>query len=135
MLKLEVVTPERRVVDTETEVVTVPTASGEAGILANHAPLVSLLKPGLLSYAVKGSSEKEKLAIAGGFVEISNNQVSVLTDMAETVEEVDADRAKADREEAEKELAANATAPADETAAIRERLDLANARIALAAER
>jgi F-type H+-transporting ATPase subunit epsilon len=135
MLKLEVVTPERRVVDTEAEIVTIPTASGEAGILANHAPLISALKPGLLSYAVKGSTEKEKLAIATGFVEVSGNQVSVLTDLAESADEIDADRAKADRDEAEKELAANATAPDDETAAIRERLDLANARISLAAER
>ena len=135
MLKLEVVTPERRVVDTEAEIVTIPTASGEAGILANHAPLISALKLGLLSYVVKGSTEKEKLAIATGFVEVSGNQVSVLTDLAESADEIDADRAKADRDEAEKELAANATAPDDETAAIRERLDLANARISLAAER
>jgi F-type H+-transporting ATPase subunit epsilon len=135
MLKLEVVTPERRVVDTETEIVTVPTASGEAGILASHAPLISALKPGLLSYSVKGSTEKEKLAIATGFVEVSGNQVSVLTDLAESAEDVDVDQAKADRAEAEKELAANATAPVDETAAIRERLELANARISIAAER
>ena len=135
MLKLEVVTPERRVVDAETEIVTVPTASGEAGILANHAPLISALKPGLLSYAVKGSTEKERLAIAAGFVEVSGNQVSVLTDLAESAEEIDADRAKADREEAEKELAANSAAPAEETAAVRERLDLANARLMLAADR
>ena len=135
MLKLEVVTPERRVVDVETDIVTVPTASGEAGILANHAPLISALKPGLLSYAVKGSSEKEKLAIATGFVEVSGNQVSVLTDRAESAGEIDIDQARADREEAEKELAANATAPAEDTAAIRERIDLANARLTLAAEK
>jgi F-type H+-transporting ATPase subunit epsilon len=132
MLKLEVVTPERRVVDIETEMVTVPTASGEAGILSNHAPLISALKPGVLSYAVKGSTEKEKLAIATGFVEVSGNQVSVLTDLAETAAEVDADQARSDRDEAEKELAANATAPTDETASIRERIDLANARLDLA---
>jgi len=135
MLKLEVVTPERRVVDIETEMVTVPTASGEAGILANHAPLISALKPGLLSYSVKGTTEKERLAIATGFVEVSGNHVSVLTDLAESAGDVDVDKARADREEAEKELAANAAAPVDETAAIRERLDLANARISLAAER
>lgn len=135
MLKLEVVTPERRVVDTETEIVTVPTASGEAGILSNHAPLISALKPGLLSYSVKGSTEKEKLAISTGFIEVSGNQVSVLTDLAESAADVNVDQAKADREEAEKELAANAAAPVDETATIRERLELANARILLAAER
>jgi F-type H+-transporting ATPase subunit epsilon len=135
MIKLEVVTPERRVVDIETEIVTVPTASGEAGILSNHAPLISALKPGILSYSVKGSTEKEKLAIATGFVEVSGNQVSVLTDLAESAADIDVDKARADREEAEKELVANATAPVDETAAIRERLDLANARISLASER
>ena len=135
MLKLEVVTPERRVVDVETEIITVPTASGEAGILSNHAPLISALKPGLLSYSVKGSTEKERLAVANGFVEVSGNQVSVLTDLAESAGDVDVDQARADREEAEKGLAANAAAPVDETAAIRERLDLANARISLAAER
>lgn len=133
MLKLEVVTPERRVVDIEADSVTIPTASGEAGILGNHAPLVSALKPGVLTYAVKGATEK--LAISTGFVEVSGNQVSVLTDVAESPEDVDAVQAKADREEAEKELAANATANAEDNADIRDRIDLANARLSLAAGR
>ena len=133
MLKLEIVTPERRVVDIEAESVTVPTASGEAGILTNHAPLISALKPGVLTYAAKGTIEK--LAISSGFVEVSGNQVSVLTDVAESPEEVDADRARADREEAERELAANSTAAEEENESVRERLDLANARLSLAASR
>jgi len=131
MLKLEIVTPERRVVDTEVESVTVPTASGEAGILTNHAPLISALKPGVLSYAAKGKTEE--LAISTGFVEVSNNQVSVLTDVAESSDEIDSAQAKTDREEAEKELAANAAAEAEANAAIRERIELANARLVLAA--
>ena len=131
MLKLEIVTPERRVVDTEVESVTVPTASGEAGILTHHAPLISALKPGVLSYAAKGKTEE--LAISTGFVEVSNNQVSVLTDVAESSDEIDSAQAKTDREEAEKELAANAAAEAEANAAIRERIELANARLSLAA--
>ncbi len=133
MLKLEIVTPERRVVDIEAESVTVPTASGEAGILTNHAPLISALKPGVLTYAAKGATEK--LAISSGFVEVSGNQVSVLTDVAESPEEVDAERARADREEAERELAANSTAAEEENESVRERIDLANARLSLAASR
>lgn len=133
MLKLEIVTPERRVVDIEAESVTVPTASGEAGILTDHAPLISALKPGVLTYSAKGASEK--LAISAGFVEVSNNQVSVLTDVAESAEEINADQARTDREEAEKELTANSTAAAEENEPIRERLDLANARLTLAAGR
>ena len=129
MLKLEIVTPERRVVEIETESVTVPTASGEAGILTNHAPLISALRPGILTYAGKGGAEK--LAISSGFVEVSSNQVSVLTDVAESAEEVNAEQARADRDEAEKELTANSTAAADENDSIRERVDLANARLSL----
>jgi F-type H+-transporting ATPase subunit epsilon len=49
MLKLEIVTPERKVFDEMVDSVTVPTASGEAGILPDHAPLISALKPGILS--------------------------------------------------------------------------------------
>jgi F-type H+-transporting ATPase subunit epsilon len=133
MLKLEIVTPERRVVDIEAESVTVPTASGEAGILTNHAPLISALKPGVLTYAAAGTTER--LAISSGFVEVSGNQVSVLTDVAESAEEVNPELARADREEAERELAANSTAAAEENESIRERLDLANARLTLAASR
>lgn len=129
MLKLEIVTPEKRVLDAEVESVTVPTASGEAGIFPNHAPLVSALKPGILSYSQKGGAEK--LAVSGGFVEVSGNKVSVLADTAETSEEVDVDSARTDRESAEKALAAAASSPVEETAPLQQKLEAANARIAI----
>jgi hypothetical protein len=62
---------------------------------------------------------------------VSSNQVSVLTDVAETAKRSMQQGAKTDREEAEKELAAHSTAAAEENDAIRERLDLANARLSL----
>ncbi|MDM7923268.1 MAG: ATP synthase F1 subunit epsilon [Pyrinomonadaceae bacterium] len=129
MLKLEIVTPERKVVDAEVDSVTVPTASGEAGILSAHAPLISALKPGIVTVVNKGNTER--FAVSTGFVEVSNNRVSVLTDIAESAEDVDVERAKAERSEIEKELAGMATAAAEETEEIRERLDLVNARISL----
>ena len=131
MLKLEIVTPEKRVLDAEVDAVTVPTATGEAGILSSHAPLISALKPGILSYTAKGSTEK--LAVTGGFVEVSNDKVSVLTDTAETAAEIDIAAARSERESAEKALTAAATASVGETEPIRDRLDAANARIALTA--
>jgi F-type H+-transporting ATPase subunit epsilon len=131
MLKLEIVTPEKKVLDESVDSVTVPTASGEAGILPNHAPLISALKSGILSYSNKGTTER--LAVSGGFVEVSANIVSVMTDTAETAAEIDADAARADREAAEKSLASHATAPLEDTEADRERLDSANARLQLAA--
>lgn len=130
MLKLEIVTPEKRVVDETVDSVTVPTLSGEAGILPNHAPLISALKPGILSFTNKGTTEK--LAVAGGFVEVSSDTVSVLTDLAENSSEIDVEAARAEREEAEKALSAVATASIEETADVRDRLDFANARIQLA---
>ena len=130
MLKLEIVTPEKKVFDESVDSVTVPTASGEAGILPNHAPLISALKPGILSYSIKGATER--LAVAGGFVEVSSNKVSVLTDTAETAEEIDADAARAQREEAERSLASHATASLETTEADRERLEAANVRLQLA---
>jgi len=133
MLKLEIVTPEKKVFDEMVDAVTVPTASGEAGILPNHAPLISALKPGILSYTSKGTTER--LAVSGGFVEVSSNMVSVLTDTAETASEIDADAARAEREAAEKSLAVHATGAIETTEADRERLDAANARLQLAAGR
>ena len=130
MLKLEIVTPEKKVFDDSVDSVTVPTASGEAGILPNHAPLVSALKPGILSYSNKGTVDK--LAVSGGFVEISSNKVSVLTDSAQSADEIDAAAARADREAAEKALAANSSAALEETQADRDRLDAANAKLQLA---
>ncbi len=133
MLKLEIVTPEKKVLDETVDSVTVPTASGEAGILPNHAPLISALKPGILSYSIKGSSEN--LAIGGGFVEVSSNKVAVLTDTAESASEIDLDAARAERESAEKALAANSAAALEDAEAERERLDAANARLQLASGR
>ncbi len=133
MLKLEVVTPERKVVEAEVDSVTVPTASGEAGIMSAHAPLISALKPGILTYSEKGNVEK--LAVSTGFVEVSNNLVSVMTDFAENAGDVDLNSAKKDREEAEKELSAVSSEPSENTEGIRERIEHANARIQVAGSR
>ena len=130
MLKLEIVTPEKRVLDTEVDSVTVPTASGEAGILPNHAPLISALKPGILSYSSKGAVEK--FAVAGGFVEVSSDRVAVLTDIAESPGEISVEAARGEREAAEKELAASQSAALEETEAVRERIETANVRLQLA---
>lgn len=127
MLKLEIVTPERKVIDAEVDSVTVPTLSGEAGIMPQHAPLISALKPGIVTVTTKGQAER--LAVGTGFVEVSNNRVSVLTDVAEKADEIDAEKARSDKAEIDKELAAASQLPADETEELRERADLASARI------
>jgi F-type H+-transporting ATPase subunit epsilon len=79
-LQLDIVTPEKRVFSEEVDSVTLPGSEGELGILPQHIPLVTALKPGELVYAKGGKSEHYAVGI--GFVEVTGQRVSVLTDMA-----------------------------------------------------
>ncbi|MGI8788137.1 MAG: F0F1 ATP synthase subunit epsilon [Pyrinomonadaceae bacterium] len=130
MLNLEIVTPEKKVLSETVDAVTVPTASGEVGILQNHAPLISYLKPGVLSYTRGGLTER--MVISGGFIEVSRDKVSILADVAETANEINVEAARAERDAAEKELSA-AKGSLEESETERERLETAQARLQLAA--
>jgi F-type H+-transporting ATPase subunit epsilon len=101
-LQLEVVTPERRVLAEPVDMVTLPGLSGELGILPGHTPLISQLKTGVLSYSKDGRSSQ--LHVSGGFLEIRDDHVSVLAEIAERPEEIDAARARLAREHVEKQL-------------------------------
>ena len=79
-LKLEIVTPEKTAYSEDVEMVTLPGAEGEFGVYPNHVPLLTTLNPGELR-VLKGGKETF-LAIGEGFVEITGDSVSVLTDMA-----------------------------------------------------
>jgi F-type H+-transporting ATPase subunit epsilon len=100
--QLEVATPSRSLVDEQVTAAQLPGKNGYMGILAGHAPLLSALGAGLLTY--EGGAGPHKLVIAGGFVEISDNHVRVLADSAEPPEEVKVDAARKDLEEASKRL-------------------------------
>lgn len=130
MIKLEIVTPERRLVDVEADSVTVPTVRGEIGLLKSHAPMISAIKPGILAYTSKGSSEK--FVVSGGFVEVSSDKVSVLADIAEQASEVNVGDAQAAKQQAEKELAGWNGGPEEEFEQVKERLELAEARLKIA---
>jgi len=101
-LQLEVVTPERRVLEESVDLVTVPGLGGELGILPGHTPLISQLQTGVLSY-MKGGNPFQ-LHVSGGFVEVRDDHVSVLAEVAERPEEIDAARARLAREHIEKQL-------------------------------
>ncbi len=88
-MQLDIVTPEKKAFSDEIDSVVVPGVQGEMGILKSHAPLVTTLAPGELRY-LKGG-EEHSLAIGTGVVEISNDRVSVLTDMALGESEIDED--------------------------------------------
>jgi F-type H+-transporting ATPase subunit epsilon len=80
-IQLEVVTPERRVLAEPVDMVTVPGLGGELGILPGHTSLVSQLQTGVLTYVQDGKSSS--LQVAGGFVEVHDDHVSVLAETAE----------------------------------------------------
>jgi F-type H+-transporting ATPase subunit epsilon len=84
--------------------VTVPGLGGELGILPGHTPLISQLQTGVLSYTTAGKTSQ--LHVSGGFVEVRDDHVSVLAEIAERPEEIDAARARLAREHVEKQLSA-----------------------------
>ena len=101
-LQLEVVTPERRVLSEAVNSVTVPGRAGEMQILPGHAALIAELKTGVLTYNQNGTTHQ--LHVSGGFIEVSDDRVSVLAEIAERPEEIDAARARLAREHTEKQL-------------------------------
>jgi F-type H+-transporting ATPase subunit epsilon len=102
-LHLEIVTPKGAVLSDQVDIVTAPGHSGEFGVLANHAPMLSTIKIGVLSYR-KGDQETQ-LMVGGGFCEISKNKVSFLVESAEFGTQIDVDRALKAKERAERRLA------------------------------
>lgn len=79
-VRLEVVTPEQRIYSDDVDMVVIPAAEGEMGILAGHVPTVAGLLPGALRITKAGHTSE--LLVGNGFVEVTHTTVSVLTDMA-----------------------------------------------------
>jgi len=104
---LRIVSPEGNVLKEDVEFVVLPGGMGELGILPNHAPLIAGLDVGVIRYTLQGTTKRA--AIAGGFVEVVDNQAIVLADTAERGEEIDLKRAMEAKERALKRLSARTT--------------------------
>lgn len=101
-LQLEVVTPDRLIVSREVDYVSVQGTEGELGILPSHVPFLSALKIGNMHYTADG--ETVHLFISGGFVEVSDNKVSILAESAEDASTIDVERAQKAQERARQRL-------------------------------
>ena len=99
---LRIVTPDRQLVREDVEEAQVPGREGYLGVLPGHAPLISELKAGEITYRTGGAVKH--LAVFWGYLEVLPEQVTVLAETAERAEEIDVDRARAARERAEKRL-------------------------------
>ena len=104
-IRLEVVTPERLLLEEDVDIVVARGADGDIGILHGHEPLITPLATGELMYRAGG--QDQHLAISGGFLEVRPDKVVVLADVAERSEEIDRDRAEQARQRAEAALAEN----------------------------
>lgn len=101
-LTLELVTPQQRILSEEVDEVIVPGFNGLFGVRPGHAPLLSVMQPGILTYR-QGDASKSYF-ISGGFARVVENKVLVLADQAEAVSDIDVSAAQQRLQEAEEKL-------------------------------
>jgi F-type H+-transporting ATPase subunit epsilon len=106
--QLEIVTPEKKVVDTPAEEAQIPGKNGYLGVLPGHAPLITELSVGEITY--RDNSGEQRLAVAWGFAEVLPNKVTILAETAERPSEINVERARKAKERAEQRLASGDTA-------------------------
>ena len=130
-IQLEIVTPDRQFFSGEVDEISVPGAEGYMGILPGHAPLLSELKVGVISY--KADGDQTRLFSDWGFVEVLPGRVTVLCEKVETPAEIDVEKSRLDREEAQgtlesKDLETDFKAALNDFQKAQARLDVAGAR-------
>ena len=119
-LTLEIATPMRLVVSEQVDEVVAPGIEGYFGVLPGHAPFLTTLGVGVVTYRI--GRDEHQLAVAGGFAEVRNDKVIILADTAERPEEIDRARAERSRERAERRLSGRT----------QEEVDYARCQVALA---
>lgn len=102
-IRCEIVSQDRTVFQGDVDIVVLPGAAGEMGILPHHAPVLALLKYGVIK--IRRAGKEELFVVAGGIAEVQPDIVTILADAAENVEEIDVVRAKAAKKRAEEALA------------------------------
>jgi len=126
-IRCEIVSQDRIVYQGDADIVVLPGAGGEMGILPNHSPLLSVLQFGVVRVRSKG--EEQYFTVAGGVVEVQPDQVTVLADAAENVKEIDVQRAEEARRRAERLLKEGAGPDTDSYMQIQSALRRSNLRL------
>jgi len=105
-IELEIVTPDRRVIAETVDELILPGSQGYLGVRPGHAPLLTGLGVGEISYTVGGRARH--LAVAGGYAEVLRDRVSILAETCERAEEIDLERAERAKQVAEQQLSSSA---------------------------
>ncbi len=108
---LEVVTPDRKLLSAEADVVVCPGVEGQFGVLHGHIPFLSALEIGEMYYRDGGKTEY--LSVSGGFAEVTSEKVTIVAESAELGREIDIERARRAMERAQQRLAAARTEAID----------------------
>jgi F-type H+-transporting ATPase subunit epsilon len=127
---LRVVSVERSLFEGDVEFIIANGADGELGVLARHAPLMTILKPGPLRIQETIGGPEQVLFVGGGFLEVLPDRVTVLADVAEHADEISIEKAEEARRRAQERLAGTLTT--DEEIEFQEALAMAEARLRLA---
>lgn len=129
MFKFSLVTPEKKVTsDLDVEEVVIPAFRGELNILPGHAPLVTTLNIGLLRYRPAKSNHFESAVVSWGYCEVTKDSVVVLAETAETLDEINLERAEEALKEAQKRLV-DPSLESDQMKKFQRKLERAQARL------
>jgi F-type H+-transporting ATPase subunit epsilon len=112
LMKIDIVTPEKKVFEGDIQSLMAPGIEGEFGVLPGHAPFATILAPGVVDIKPK-EGEHEMMAVSGGYIEVSNDKVILLVETADRAEEVDVEKIKKLKEEKEKLLSSKSNKDVD----------------------
>ncbi len=102
-VQFELVSPERLLLSEEVEMVVVPGADGDFGVLARHSPLISTVRPGVI-HIFEGNSVKSRIFVAGGFAEVTGERCTVLAEEAIALEDIDRAAVEQDLQNANEDI-------------------------------
>ena len=104
MFNLEIISPDRQFYEGKVSFVEMTTTEGDIGVFKNHIPLTCILAPGLVKMYEEGSDEPRKAIVHAGFVTILKDSVTIMAEVAEWPDEIDANRAEEARIRAQRRI-------------------------------
>ncbi|MFB0922065.1 MAG: F0F1 ATP synthase subunit epsilon [Alphaproteobacteria bacterium] len=126
-VQFELVSPEKLLLSEEVEMVVVPGAEGDFGVLPGHTPVISSVRPGII-HIFEGGAVKSRIFVAGGFAEVTGERCTVLAEEAVPLDEIDRDQVEKDLQNAVDDMADSGENASDRALA-EQRADTARAKL------
>jgi F-type H+-transporting ATPase subunit epsilon len=104
-VQFELVSPERLLISREVGMVVVPGAEGDFGVLPDHAPLISTVRPGVIDVYDDGATVSDRIFVSGGFAEVTGERCTVLAEQATPIKDIDRAKTQAELQQLQRDLA------------------------------